>query len=104
MNTRKTILIFLILALSIVLIVYFKIIKTDGTSKKTEENLPVQQEVKVDLVEMENNYTEEVKEILSEYDKKIKNAISERVIADSDIEDIATSSELSHQERFGPVK
>jgi len=100
MNTRKTILIFLILALSIVLIVYFKIIKTDGTSKKTEENLPVQQEVKVDLVEMENNYMEEVKEILSEYDKKIKNAISERVIADSDIEDIATSSELSHQERL----
>ncbi|MFH0923992.1 MAG: hypothetical protein V1825_04645 [Candidatus Falkowbacteria bacterium] len=97
---KKTILIFLILIFSIILIIYFKIIKTDIILEKTEENLPARQEVKVDLVEMENSYTEEVKNILSEYDKKIKNAISERGIADSDIEDIATSSELSYQERL----
>ncbi|MCG2701466.1 hypothetical protein L6267_04835 [Candidatus Parcubacteria bacterium] len=97
---KKTILIFLILIFSIILIIYFKIMKTDIISEKTEENLPARQEVKVDLVEMENSYTEEVKNILSEYDKKIKNAISERGIADSDIEDIATSSELSYQERL----
>ena len=100
MKMKNKILIFLILVLGIIFIVYFKIIKTDKILEKTEEYLPAQQEAKIDLVEVENSYVKEVKNILSEYDKKIKNVISEHGITDFDIEDIATSSELSYQERL----
>ena len=81
MKKRNEILIFFILILAIASIVYFKIIKVNNINKNTaDDEIALQEEKKkeINLVEIKNSYTEEIKNILSDYDKEIKNQISEQ--------------------------
>ncbi len=88
MKKRNEILIFFILILAIASIVYFKIIKINNINENALDNKIVPQEEKeeekIDLIRTENSYTEEVKEILSDYDREIKNQISEQGLSDDE--------------------